>query len=405
MPPTLHAILGASGSKRWMTCPGSVALSEGLPDRTTFAATEGTAAHELGELALRANEDAASFIGSRIDVEGTEVEVTEEMAEAVQLYIDTVKAATFRPKPGNPHIAVVGQLFLERQFSLEALNPPAPMFGTSDAIIWHEGEGHLHVLDYKHGRGVVVDAIGNPQLAYYALGAVLALEVVPQTITMTIVQPRASHRDGPVRSWTITFEELKAFKHQLFAAAELTQQPNAPIVPGDHCRFCRASPVCPAQKDRATALAQSEFEAFAPPAPATLSLDELVTVLNAADAFNEWLRSVESHALTLLEQGQEVPGWKLVEKRATRKWADEAAICQFLDEHMVARSEAYIEKLKSPAQLEALLKKQKIKLPEDLVVKQSSGLKMARDTDPRPAQLPSAQTDFDIPVGADNPQE
>lgn len=393
-----------------MACPGSVALSEGLPDRTTIYAQEGTAAHDLGERVLRTPGDSAdAHIGEIITVDrrdgnADEIEVTEEMAEAVQVYVDFVRAAVYRPSHTKPLIGCVGALYLEREFSLEKLDPPTDMFGTSDAIIWHSQEAHLHVVDYKHGKGVAVDVVGNKQLAYYALGAMLALEVLPDTITMTIVQPRAAHRDGRTRSHTITFEELKAFKHTLFEAAEETQKPNAALVPGDHCRFCKAAAICPAIKAKAVEVAQSEFTAFTPPAPATLSRQDLLTVLGAADLLTDWVKAVEAHAFGLLEQGEELEGWKLVEKRATRKWVDEAEVARLLEEKHGVKDAAFTLKLKSPAQVEALLKSRKEKLDEELaqqITKQSSGVKMARDTDPRPAELPSAQTDFDIPVEAE----
>lgn len=383
MPPGLHAVLGASKASRWMACPGSIRLEDGLPDFKSEHAAIGTAAHEVAEMALQRGLPASFWEGE--EVEG--VLVTEEMADAVQVYVDYVRSAKG-----------TGWLRLEEQVSLELLNPPSPMFGTTDAVIWNPATEVLHVVDYKHGQGVPVDAQGNPQLAYYALGTVLGLSVVPKEIVMTVVQPRAVHHLGPIRSWSITWDELRDFKDRLMAAAQATTRPDAPLAAGEHCRFCKAKPRCPAIKQLAVTTAQSEFDAFAPPAPALLSPAELQGVLVAAEPLLEWIKSVQAYALAALERGESVPGWKLVPKRANRKWADELAAQKWVEALDVEGEFYTTPTLRTPAQVEKELKKSKVQLPEELIVKESSGHNLAPDTDPRPAQVPSAIADFDIPV-------
>lgn len=389
MPPNAHAVLGASGARRWMNCPGSVALSAGMPNKTTVYAREGTAAHTLAERALQTGLPAIMWLETLLEADGEDVEVTEEMAEAVQVYVDYVRSlATDDECCAIPYI--------EQAFTLEDLIPPEDMFGTADAVVWNVRTRVLDVVDLKYGRGVAV-GIDTPQLPFYALGAVVALKVRPDVIRVTIVQPRAPHVDGPIRSRVMTWDELVTFKRDLFQRAVATQDPDAPLVVGEWCRFCPAQALCPAQRAYALEVAQSEFmDGLAPPRPETLTPAELATVLGAADVLEEWLRAVEAHAFNLLERGLEVPGYKLVEKRATRKWADEEKAIDYLTDRL-GDDAAYTEpKLISPAQAEKKLKEQKQKLPPELVVKQSSGRKLAIDADARPALLPSVVEDFEV---------
>lgn len=385
MAPKAHSNLGASKAHRWMACPGSVNMERDIPDRSSEHAMEGTAAHFLGEEILQGAEYPLGELIPVSDREGGEVHfpVTEEMLEAVQVYVDFVNEQTTEGT----------KRFIEQEFDLDPLNPPAPMYGTSDCAIWNPETRHLHVIDYKHGRGVVVEVEGNPQLMYYALGAVVALRVKPETITLSVVQPRAHHADGPVRSWTFGWDTLAAYKRELFAAAERTQAPDAPLVTGDHCRFCKAQAVCPAQKALAEDTAQAEFAVVqadpkALPVPETLELDQLTRALEVAPTIEGWFRAIREHVQYLIEVGEEVPGWKLVEKRATRKWNDETAAAEWLEQQI--GEEAYEDpKLRSPAQAEKQLKKlagkEAAKQMDQFVTKQSSGVTLAPDTDNRPA--------------------
>ena len=304
-----HSILGASSAKRWMMCPGSVALSELVPhdDTESFFAREGTAAHELCELALTEQLDPTMYVGKRIDG----IPVTKEMALAVGMYCDKVNALT-KSCGTEPQ--------LEVRFSLGRLDPPVPMFGTGDCVVWAPLTDHLHVLDFKYGKGIVVEAEENPQLMYYALGAVLELKVKPKKITVWIIQPRAPHRDGVVRDYTFTWERLIEYRHELLAAAEATQQPDAELAVGDWCRYCPAHATCPAQERYALTVVQDAFAATTEPflpEPETLGEDELNVILEHAELIESWFRSVRKHVFAQLERGEGHEGWKLVAKRAT----------------------------------------------------------------------------------------
>ena len=386
MAPNLHSELGASIAARWMACPGSVRLSRGMPNHETIHSLNGTVAHIVGEECLTNGSEPAEAVGTTIIPEGKSgnaVEVSEEMAEAVKVYTDYCRS--IMAEPGVRY-------WIERQFNLAPLNPPedVPMFGTADFSGYKPQLRELEVVDLKYGSGVVVEVKGNKQTRYYALGALLELGVGldVETVKMTIVQPRAGHVDGVIRSETIPVTELIAFAQELMAAAERTQDPEAPLVPGSHCRFCPAAPVCPAQREQAQALAQVAFEDMplaGPPAPDTIPPEMFWDMMGKIHILDDWMKQMRQHAYHLAEQGAPTPGFKIVEKRAMRRWVDETITARHLRKEGFADDEIYTQKLKSPAQVEKLVGKKN--LPADQWEKKSSGYKMVPESHPSPAVL------------------
>lgn len=319
-------------------------------------------------------------------------EITEDMADFVRTFVDYCRNLW----------TSCGKVWVEKPFNLGALNPPGPMFGTADFVAYDAETRSLHVVDLKYGQGVVVEAIGNRQLRYYALGAALSLgpEYPIDMVYMTIVQPRVSHPDGIIRTDTVEFMELIGFANDLLDAARATQAPDAPLNPGSHCRFCPASGICPAQRKQALEIAQSDFDVlpaeFTPPAPATIPKEQFIEMLGKLHVLEDWASAMRAYAQGMLERGEEVPGFKMVAKRATRKWTDEAQVVTALlgigyDEDQFNEE----PKLKSPAQIEKLLKKKNFaELLSPLVEKKSSGYTMVADSDSRPAVTLSPGDDF-----------
>jgi hypothetical protein len=391
----LHATLGASSASRWIACPGSVQLSEGIPAQTSDFAREGTAAHELAEACLRNNKNAIEFLEE--EFEG--FEVTEEMAEAVQVYVDEVRRAA----EGN-------LLVIEQRFSLEELNPPVPMFGTADAVIWDEKNSLLTVMDLKFGAGVPVKVDNSPQLSYYALGAMLSMakshNVYPTRVRMVIVQPRYHHADGFVRSFeTDSYTLRMEWAEDLLAAAHETLKPNATLMTGEHCRFCPAQARCPLMHQQAVAIAQSDFgDEFSPPAPDTLSDDQLSKVLSKATEFTGWINAVKAYAKHKLENGGAVPGFKLVAKRAHRKWVDEGDIQEVFEQLGLTDDDIYVRKIISPAQAENVLGKKKA-IKDQLapfIQSVSTGNTIAPLSDRRAAVQVQIGDEFDEPLALEH---
>jgi hypothetical protein len=390
MPPKTHADLGASKADRWMHCPGSVSAESGLPDVSSPYALEGTAAHALAERALTKDLDPDVWLETEIGG----VLVTEEMVEAVRVFVDHVRSLVQYDDD---------ELFIEQGFDLDELNPPGPMHGTADVVIWSPRRRTMYVCDYKHGKGVTVDAFENVQLGYYGLGAVLKLRRRPDQVVTTIVQPRAYHPDGKVRSHEWSWADLVVFKRELFTRAEATTLPDAPRAVGDWCKFCRAAAVCPAQRAHATDLVRTRFdveETFVPPAPEALTGEQIALVLERADLVRGWLASVEGYVRDALERGESFPGWKLVPKRANRKWAEGVTAGSLAQTFDFNEEELYTRKVMSPAQVEKLIKASypagtRPEIPPELVVQESTGNNLAPDHDPRPAVEPAAVT-FEI---------
>lgn len=386
----IHAELGASVAPRWMACPGSIRLSREVPrPPTTEFAQEGTRAHAVAELCLNKGVDPEFFIG--MEIEGGVVD--EDMAENVAVYVDHCRAIN----------AECDINWVERRFNLAPLGPPGPMFGTADHGAYSRAARRLYVDDLKFGQGVVVEAKENEQLLYYAVGFVLSLdpnEYPIDDVVVTIVQPRASHPDGAIRSYTITYLELFEFAGELLEAARATTDPNAPLNPGSHCRFCPAAGKCPAQFEHAQQLAQIEFKVETPsipPAPETMPMSMVVEMLPQMEILEAWIKACRAHVFTALEAGDDVPGYKLVAKRATRKWGDTDGAIQILRSKKLQDEEIFNMKLLSPAQIEKVVgKKEFAKSLAPAVVKVSSGYKMVPDSDPAPAISVTRGEEFDL---------
>ena len=249
-PPSItgHSRFGASGADRWIECPGSVKAQEGIGGITSDAAREGTAGHEVAALCLTDGHDAVSFVGRTI--EG--IEIDEDIAEAVQVYLDAVR---------SDKGAHGGKLLIERRFHLDWLDPE--FYGTSDVASLGRDDT-LRVYDLKLGKGKAVEVEANRQLCYYALGVIGTLPKIMQglikVVELIIVQPRRPHKDGAVRRWRTTPEQLLDYCQDLVDAAKLARSDNPPFKAGDHCTFCRAAGTCPTLRNLALSRAQEDFD-------------------------------------------------------------------------------------------------------------------------------------------------
>lgn len=361
-----HSRIGASSMSRWSKCPASVRLSKDMPNISSSYAEEGTKAHELAEILL-----------TKSVYKFNEYEYDDEMLEAVQVYVDFIRS--FKPT----------WLKVEEKFHLKDLHPD--LFGTSDATLYFEEEKLLTVVDYKHGKGLAVEAESNPQLMYYALGALMKTKAACSHVEMVIVQPRCFHPDGPIRRWKIPVTDLIDFSADLVDYARKTEDPTAPIVSGDHCRFCPAAATCPALHEIAINSAQEEFSPAFSYDPAKLG-----DILGKIPAIEAWAKSVKEFAFREAQAGRLPPGYKLVPKRANRKWRNEETAEEFLLLELgLSPVEARQEpKLKTPAQIEALLPKEDKKRLEEIVIKESSGDTLAPVADKRKTSKPAIETEF-----------
>lgn len=343
-----HSLLGASSCSRWWNCPGSVHLGKQFPSRSSAFAKEGTAAHELSQKCLESDDDAYRYLGQFIDG----IEVTEEMVEAVQVYVDTCReaAATATMPP-----------MIETRITLERLNPPDNMFGTADYMVV-QGDT-LCVIDLKYGKGIAVGAEGNPQLKYYALGALYALpdNIGIKRIKVMIVQPRAA---GPaIKPAEYDIIELLEWSVELIDRARAALEPNAEVNPGSWCRFCPATGVCPAQADKALKAAQNAFTVedgysseLELPQLSILTPVQMSILLRNASTIKTWITAIEDAAKTLVEMDPNaVPGWGLEPSKGTRQWIGEDSAAAKLKEVGLPEDAIYKKEIISPAQAEEAL--------------------------------------------------
>lgn len=381
-----HSRVGASGMNRWERdhCPGSVRLTRDLESKAGFAAAEGTAAHGLAEMALL-GEPHREMLGEVIEQDGFEITVDRAMLEHVTEYKVIVDDLC------NENTA----RHVEHKFHLSSLH--LSLFGTADCVLWDPVRQHLDVIDFKYGAGHAVEAKDNTQLKYYAVGAITTLGYAPKTIDLHIVQPRCPHVEGPHRTESI--DPLDLLDHAAYMVASVleTEKPDAQVKAGDWCRWCPAAGVpgrCPAQAQVANELAKVVFAPALPYDP-----QELRKWLDRVPILEAQIKAVREFAYSEAEAGRAVPGYKLVEKRATEKWAPDTTPELLAKKLRLKKAELLEEpELKSPAQLRKLMPgkndKERAAHLAPFTVKESSGHTLVHEDDKRaPVQL-SAQAAF-----------
>ena len=352
----LHSnIVGGSTAKRVINCPGSVALVQKMPPKPSSEhADRGTLLHNVIAEHL---EGKPITLGVKYESQVLTQELVDEKLTPALRALDEV----------DPSQNMVYEV--ETRVGFGDLLPG--VFGSTDLI--GRVDNRAVVLDWKFGDGVVVDAVENPQLMFYAAAAMRTDAAKwafdgAEEIELIIVQPPM------IKRWVTTKERIAAFELELVAAVKAAQQPNAKLSSGAHCRWCNAKSICPVMNgavDRALKTTLDNID--------TVTMSQM---LQSADLLEQWLKDIRGLAHQVLEKGGKVPGYKLVAKRSTRQWVDDAAVAKdprFLGLPM------YEQKLVSPAAAEKLLKKEGKELPKELVVSISSGNTMASEDDPRPA--------------------
>lgn len=376
---TAHSLFSASASERWARCPGSLALAYGTgsASATSYAAAEGTACHEAGELCLRDDSlQVSDLIGTVFQVEDFRIPFTDELADLVQTYVEYVRGL-----PGTRLVEV-------RCDYTAALGLPLGQgFGTSDAVLL-DGTT-VHVVDAKFGRKYVAPE-ANTQLALYAVGVVATIESMlgeqVDKVVLHIVQPRVTGKGTYAEldraGLDTIMVKLRTAAQQGLAAIEayIAGKPILPFLhPGPtQCQWCPARAACPALK----LLAEDALTA-APVAKMTEA--DLAAAMSNVDVLEVYAEAVRAEVIRRCSDGQGVTGWKMVLGReGNRKWADEAAAEKAL-EKVLPKDKIYTQpKLLSVAQMERALKGTKMDL-EPLVKRDPPKPALATADDPRPA--------------------
>jgi hypothetical protein len=364
-----HSPYGPSAAHRWMRCPASIKRSAGKPNKSSPAAEEGTLLHGHAEHWLRHGDHGPGWD-----------DLTHEQQQVVAQYINVVILAELETK---------GTLYVEHRFHLKC----HPMFyGTADAVLINTKRGILKVLDLKAGAGVPVEVDYNgrinPQLGYYALGALDLWpedEPPPDDIEIVVVQPRA----GGVKRRKVSMDELVDLKEELLSAAAKAERDDPPAEAGPHCKFCLAAAECPTLKSYSLELARMEFSDDATP-PDDMNDMALAQTLERANVLEGWIKAVREEAQARIANGGKVPGWCLAPSHPVRRWKDENLVAKRLAD--LGMTSIYVEMLVSPAQAEKALKALEWDFDAqmgDLVEKKSSGTRLLREGDNS-----SAEDDF-----------
>lgn len=355
--PAAHAALSPSARHRWGACPGSVRLEAAFPDEQSGAAAlDGTRTHALLERCLTyPGFIIEQSVGQTVTDEGGTYTIDAERVERV------VRALTYIKQHTHPGSIVKS----EKRVHPDGLIGRADMSGTVDVQII--SKRCLEIIDYKDGMHPVYPE-DNPQLEQYAIGALAEMEQpYPEYVRMTIIQPKLALRGMHfVNSHEVkTADLLETVVPTLIAQAAFTDDPDAPLVPGeDQCRYCRAKATCPALRADVMEKVGVMFgpieplgvaEQAAQKDPSKMDLDELRKIQEAAPLLKGLLDGVEKEIHRRLEAGQRVPGFKLVRGRGSRGWS-------LTDEEMekklvslkIPKAEVYVKKIVSPAQVEKL---------------------------------------------------
>ena len=369
-----HAVLSASGSHRWLNCSPSARLELEFENTSSEAAKEGTAAHALCEHKLK------KALKKRSRRPASEYD-SDEMEECTDGYVQFVMEHYEAAK----QICTDPIILIEQQLDFSCYVPDG--FGTGDCII--VSDDTLHIIDFKYGLGVLVDAVDNPQMMLYALGALELYDALYdiKEVSMSIFQPRREN----VSTWTIPTAQLKDWaENELKPKAILAYNGDGAYVPGEWCTFCKASARCRARAEEKLKLAQSEFRL-----PPLLTDSEIEEILAIIPDLTKWANEITAYATdAAVNHGKEWAGFKVVEGRSVRKYRDEEKVAEAAKEH--GYTNIYRQSLIPMTEMQKLMGKSKFEeILGDLIYKPPGKPTLVPASDKRPAMnVSDAKNDF-----------
>ena len=368
-----HAVLSASSSHRWLACPPSALLCAKEKDKPSDFALQGTDAHTLCEHKLKI----ALGQQSKDPVENLTF-YDEEMAECTDMYAQYVMERLLAAKESCKDPIVL----IEQRLDFSQWVPDG--FGTGDCVL--VSDDTLTVIDFKYGVGVLVEAENNPQMMCYALGALSIFDGIYdiKDITMTIFQPRREH----ISTFTISKEELLSWAENTLApTAKLAANGEGEYQAGSHCQFCKVKATCRKRAEYNLMLARYDFEM-----PANLEDEEIEVILSKADELVSWVNDIKEYALKQAISGKEWNDWKLVEGRSVRKYVDDKAVAETVEN---AGFDPYEKKVIGITAMTKMLGKSKFEeLLSGLIEKPQGKPTLVPMSDKRPTMKKTAKDDF-----------
>jgi len=369
-----HAILSASSSHRWLHCLPSARLELEFDNTSGTAADEGSAAHALSEHKLKK----ALHIRSKRPISDYD---SDEMEECTDAYVDFVMEQVELAK----QICNDPIILIEQHLDFSCYVPDG--FGTGDCVII--ADDRLHIVDFKYGMGVLVDAVDNPQMKLYALGALEIYDSLYDIneVSMTIFQPRREN----VSTWTVPVDELKIWaEEELKPKAVKAYNGEGDYMPGEWCTFCKAAVRCRARAEEKLKLAQTEFKM-----PPLLTDNEIEEILSILPDLTKWANEITAYATdAAVNHGKEWHGFKVVEGRSVRKYKDENAIADKAEAS--GYKDIYRKSLIPMTEMQKLLGKTKFEeILGDLIYKPPGKPTLVPVSDKRPAMnVADAKNEF-----------
>ena len=367
-----HTLLSASSSHRWLNCPPSARLCESYEDKGSNYAAEGTDAHTLCEYKLKT----ALGIPAK-DPTADLAYYNEETNECAGSYATFILELVETAKQNCADPAVLIEQRLDFSRYVEG------GFDTGDCVVI--ADGTLHIVDYKHGQGVLVEAEGNPQMKLYALGALEIFDGIYDidTVSMTIYQPRRNN----VSTHTVFKESLCQWANEVLKpTAELAFAGEGEFNCGEWCQFCKAKHDCRTRAERNLELAQYDFKL-----PPLLTDEEVEDILGKLDDLVSWASDIKDYALQAAVSGKQWQSWKLVEGRSNRRYTDETAVAEAVS---TVGFNPYERKVLGVTAMSSLLGKKRFEeILSGYIEKPQGKPTLVPESDKRPASH-TAQQDF-----------
>lgn len=375
--PEVHARFSPSAFGRLIQCPASLKMCEALPNNSTVYSRTGTSAHSLGENLIKV------ALGEADPIDPTGLEgYDEKMQRNMEAYRDFVMERFQKVKTERGD----AWLLVEQRVNVPGVGKKGEeCFGTSDAVIL--SKNYLEIVDYKNGV-TPVSPVENPQLMAYAYGAESEYGLIwgEKDICLSIFQPNIDN----VESWNTDISHVTEWMEEtLVPASKEALKKNPKGCAGPYCKFCAAKARCGWQAQLAHEIAVKEF--CTP--DKLLENGDISHFLGVADRLEDWIKSLREYALTKALEGEKLPGWKVVEGKSTRTWADEGKAGELIALEGV---DPYRPKeLKTLTEIEKLVGKEKMKqwLDEGVLIKPKGKPTLAVDTDGRP-EWNQAEVDF-----------
>jgi len=378
-----HSLLSPSSAGRWSACHASVQAESQYENESSEFAVEGTVAHKMGEICINTECNPSDVTIEQLKKavpEWEETSVPDNMYEAVQTYLDIVDDYVHEASNNT-------EIYVELRVDLGGIHPG--MFGTIDFALFDRKKKKITLIDYKHGAGVWVDVDGNKQLILYAIGGLQHAANNKgefKTVEVCIVQPRCFKTgEGAVRSITYTIPELQKFAKGLKLAANKTIEPNPTFTSGSHCQFCRYAGDCPELRNTASYAIPYDEEGNIIDI-SKLNNEQLALAYSMVeDHLKPWTSAIWNGMLRRAESGEDMPGWKRVQKIGNRQWID-AIVAEKTMKKAGLKGIYSDPKLLSPAQIEKLKEEDKeflIKLVKQLIVRPKKGYTIVKSEDSR----------------------